>query len=101
MPQRAARRRSEFGGGSGDRLDGDLRAVLRERPDSAVAEVFFVPPCAEAGRIVGAVPVSKPEVGHLALTRLSGGAVELVNLSVITIQVSLASCSSSRSWGCV
>lgn len=73
-------------GGSDGRLDGDLRAVLRERPDSSVAEVLYVPPSARTG-IVALTPLSNPLVGHLVLARLGTGMVELVNLAVVTLQV--------------
>lgn len=86
-PKRAAQGRSGGGSGGGNhRLDGDLRGLLRERPDSAVNEVLFVPP-SSTGRIVGVVPVASPIVGHLALARLAGGQLEMVNLAVMTLQV--------------
>lgn len=83
LTQRAATGRS---GGSG-RLDGDLRALLRERPDSAVAEILFAAPSLPTGRVVGVVPVANPIVGHLAMARLAGGSVEMVNLAVVALQV--------------
>ncbi|CAN0110435.1 unnamed protein product, partial [Ectocarpus sp. 8 AP-2014] len=88
--ERAAqdRRRTNSSSGSG-RLDGDLRAVLRERPDSQVNEVLFVPRCS-SGRIVGVVPVDSPVVGHLAMARLAGGHVEMVNVGVMTLQASMS-----------
>lgn len=63
--------------------------MLRERPDSQVSEVLFVPRCS-SGRIVGVVPVDSPIVGHLAMARLAGGHVEMVNVGVMTLQVSMS-----------
>ncbi|CAN0402891.1 unnamed protein product, partial [Ectocarpus fasciculatus] len=87
--ERAAQDRPGINNSSGGRLDGDLRAVLRERPDSQVNEVLFVPRCS-SGRIVGVVPVDSPVVGHLAMARLAGGHVEMVNLGVMTLQASMS-----------
>lgn len=89
--KRAAQDRPGTNSSSGGRLDGDLRAVLRERPDSQVNEALFVPPCS-SGRMVGVVPVDSPIVGHLAMARLAGGHVEMVNLGVMALQASMALC---------
>ncbi|CAM9141013.1 unnamed protein product [Pylaiella littoralis] len=80
---------------STERLDGDLRALLRERPDSAVNEVLFLP-SSSAGRVVGVVPVASPIVGHLAMARLAGGKVEMVNLAVMTLQATEVASAAKR-----
>eukprot|EP00752_Nemacystus_decipiens_P007409 g6627.t1 len=92
--ERAARGQSGVST-SADRLDGDLRALLRERPDSAVNEVLFVPPSSN-GRIVGVVPVASPIVGHLALARLAAGQLEMVNLAVMALQATEVASAAKR-----
>lgn len=71
---------------SSSRLDDDLKTALIERPESSVAELLYVPPSADA-KICALVPLERVEIGHLILARLSSGALELVNLSVVTAQV--------------
>ncbi|CBN76114.1 expressed unknown protein [Ectocarpus siliculosus] len=94
--ERAAQDRPGTNSSSGSgRLDGDLRAVLRERPDSQVNEVLFVPRCS-SGRIVGVVPVDSPIVGHLAMARLAGGHVEMVNVGVMTLQATEVASAAKR-----
>lgn len=51
-------------------------------------KVLFVPPSSSAGRIVGVTPADNPQVGHLVMVRLAGGAVELANVAVVAKQVS-------------
>ncbi|CAM9634469.1 unnamed protein product, partial [Scytosiphon promiscuus] len=93
--ERAAQAESRTSSTRSTRLDGDLRALLRERPDSGVNEVLFVPPSTE-GRIVGVVPVTSPIVGHLALARLAGGQVEMVNLAVMNLQATEVASAAKR-----
>lgn len=44
-------------------------------------------PPSSSGRIVGVVPVASPIVGNLALARLAGGQLEMVNLAIMALQV--------------
>ncbi|CAM9523888.1 unnamed protein product, partial [Laminaria digitata] len=94
--QRARERAAQGRPGESGRLDGDLRALLRERPDSTVNEVLFVASHAAMGRIVGVVPVASPVIGNLAMARLAGGAVEMVNLAVVMLQATEVASAAKR-----
>lgn len=83
---------------SSSRLDDDLKTALIERPESSVAELLYVPPSTDV-KICSLVPLERVEIGHLILARLSSGALELVNLSVVTAQVRYEGVCSIYGWG--